>query len=131
METALTTNPRMPVDSVSADSTAKSDQARSEGPASAVEAVAPGTKRSAWSRWLNRVALSLFVLFCAVLGVWLTLLPWSLQWTDNPLLWTHPDLRTFLGYGFVRGVCSGLGILDLWIGIRQASHYTERLGNPK
>jgi len=75
--------------------------------------------------------LSLFVLFCTLLGVWLALLPWSLQWTDNPLLWTHPELRTFLGYGFVRGVCSGLGILDLWIGIREVAHYAERLGSHK
>ena len=120
METALTTNPQLPIGPASSDSTAKSGLSQ-----------AAGGRTAFLTRWLNRIALSLFVLFCTVLGVWLALLPWSLQWTDNPLLWTHPDLRTFLGYGFVRGVCSGLGILDLWIGIREASHYTERLGNRK
>jgi hypothetical protein len=59
------------------------------------------------------------------MGVLLVILPWSLQWTDNHLLWGHPGLRVFLGNSFVRGICSGLGILDLWIGFREASHYHE------
>jgi hypothetical protein len=84
-------------------------------------------KKTAWRRWLDHLALLLFVALCTVVGLWLSLLPWSLQWTDNPLLWTHPDLRTFLGYGFVRGVCSGLGLLDLWIGIREAADYFEKI----
>jgi hypothetical protein len=130
METALTTNPQVPVGPASSDPTTKSGLAHGAN-STTYEAGSQSARNptASWSRWLNRIALSLFVLFCTVLGVWLALLPWSLQWTDNPLLWTHPDLRTFLGYGFVRGVCSGLGILDLWIGIREASHYTERLGN--
>jgi hypothetical protein len=27
--------------------------------------------------------------------------------------------------GFVRGVCTGLGLLDLWIGFAEAVHYHE------
>jgi hypothetical protein len=133
MEKALTTNPRVPVNPASSDSTRsavvhEANPATTAPPAGSRNAV----KRAAfWTRWLNHIALSLFVLFCTLLGVWLALLPWSLQWTDNPLLWTHPELRTFLGYGFVRGVCSGLGILDLWIGIREVAHYAERLGSHK
>jgi hypothetical protein len=30
-----------------------------------------------------------------------------------------------LGQGFVRGVCSGLGVLDVWIGFWEAIHYQE------
>ena len=133
METALTTNPRVPADPGSSDdSLAKPSLPPGVSPtAFAAGSPRAGKRVASWTRWFHRIALSLFVLFCTVLGVWLTLLPWSLQWTDNPLLWTHPDLRTFLGYGFVRGICSGLGILDLWIGIREASHYTEGLGNRK
>jgi hypothetical protein len=27
--------------------------------------------------------------------------------------------------GFVRGVCTGLGVLDIWIGFSEAIHYHE------
>ncbi len=125
METAVTTNPRVPLNP--AEPVVESRFANNAPPSPSAQRV----PQSAVSRWLNHLAVALFVVFCTIIGVWLALLPWSLQWTDNPLLWTHPDLRTFLGYGFVRGVCSGLGILDLWIGIREASHYYERLGTPR
>jgi hypothetical protein len=130
METALTTNPRVPVGPASSESTAESVPAHG-APILGTGSQSARNGTTFWIRWFNHIALSLFVLFCTILGVWLALLPWSLQWTDNPLLWTHPDLRTFLGYGFVRGICSGLGVLDLWIGIREASHYSEQLGTHK
>jgi hypothetical protein len=81
--------------------------------------------------WLRRIAVLLFVILCAVMGVLLVILPWSLQWTDNRLLWGYPGLRTLLANGFVRGLCSGLGILDLWIGFREAAHYREEPGPAK
>jgi hypothetical protein len=76
-------------------------------------------------RWLRRLAVLVFVILCGVMGVLLVILPWSLQWTDNHLLWGYPTLRSFLANAFVRGLSSGLGILDLWIGFREASHYRE------
>jgi hypothetical protein len=75
--------------------------------------------------WLRRLAVLVFVILCGVMGVLLVILPWSLQWTDNHLLWGYPALRSFLANAFVRGLASGLGILDLWIGFREASHYHE------
>ncbi len=66
-----------------------------------------------------------FVLLCAGTGVTLVVLPWSLQWTDNYLLSRYPSLLPIINGGFVRGVCSGLGILDLWIGFSEAVHYHE------
>ena len=36
-----------------------------------------------------------------------------------------PDLRTFVSSGFFRGLCSGLGLLDIWIGFWEALHYHE------
>ena len=135
METVVTTNPRIPAaDPPASGSTAASALARGASTTSSTlesQSRTPSQtteKKPAWSRWLNHLALLLFVLLCTVIGLWMSLLPWSLQWTDNPLLWTHPDLRTFLGYGFVRGMCSGLGLLDLWIGIREAADYYEKLG---
>jgi hypothetical protein len=75
--------------------------------------------------WLHRTTILLFVLICAVVGMLLVILPWSMAWTDNRLLWGLPGLRALLSHGFVRGLCSGLGILDLWIGFGEAVHYHE------
>jgi hypothetical protein len=44
-------------------------------------------------------------------------------WADNHLLNHFPRLATFLMYGAVRGVVSGLGLLNLWIAIVEAVHF--------
>jgi hypothetical protein len=38
---------------------------------------------------------------------------------------TSPDLRQFILSGFVRGLASGVGLLDLWLGFWEAIHYHE------
>jgi len=81
--------------------------------------------------WLRRASVLLFVTLSAIVGVLLVLLPWSLQWTANRLLWGYPELRAAVGNGFVRGLCSGLGILNLWNGFREAVHYHEGRGAVK
>jgi len=75
--------------------------------------------------WLSRIRALLFVTVCATFGVLLVILPWTHQWTDNSLLLTFPALRTFIAHGFVRGLASGLGMLDLWLGFWEAIHYHE------
>jgi hypothetical protein len=75
--------------------------------------------------WLHRITVLLFVFVCAVVGVLLVILPWRPEWTDNRLLLAYPSLRAIVANGFVRGVCSGLGMLDIWIGFWEAIHYHE------
>jgi hypothetical protein len=75
--------------------------------------------------WMHRLSVFLFVLTSAVAGVLLILLPWTSQWTDNTLLLSYPGLRMVVSSGFFRGVCSGLGVLDIWIGFWEALHYHE------
>jgi hypothetical protein len=77
-------------------------------------------------RLLHRISLFLFVLISAVAGVLLVILPWTPEWTDNYLLLSFPWLRTLVSTGFFRGLCSGLGLLDIWIGFWEALHYHER-----
>jgi len=72
-----------------------------------------------------RMRALLFVTLCATFGVLLLILPWTPKWTDNPLLLTFPGLRDFVSSGFVRGLSSGLGLLDLWLGFREAILYHE------
>jgi hypothetical protein len=76
--------------------------------------------------WLHRTSVFLFVLISAVAGVLLIILPWTPEWTDNYLLLSFPALRTVVSNGFFRGLCSGLGLLDIWIGFWEALHYHEQ-----
>jgi len=75
--------------------------------------------------WLRRITVLMFVFVCATAGVFLVILPWRPEWTDNHLLYAHPALREFVANGFVRGLCTGLGVLDIWIGFWEAIHYHE------
>jgi hypothetical protein len=80
---------------------------------------------SGFQLWLHRASVFLFVLISAVAGVLLVILPWTPEWTDNYLLISFPWLRTSVSNGFFRGMCSGLGLLDIWIGFWEALHYHE------
>jgi len=75
--------------------------------------------------WIHRVAVLFFVFFCAILGVVLIIFPWRDEWTTNSLLIGHPGLQDLLASGFVRGLISGLGLLEIWIGFWEAIHYHE------
>src|SRR5262249_29259332 len=75
--------------------------------------------------WLHRLTVLMFGLVCIIVGVLLVVLPWRPEWTDNRLLLTSPGLRTLVANGFVRGLCSGLGLLDIWIGFAEVLHYHE------
>jgi hypothetical protein len=75
--------------------------------------------------WMHRISVFMFVLISAVAGVLLIILPWTPEWTDNFLLLSFPALRPIVSNGFVRGIVSGLGLLDIWIGFWEALHYHE------
>ena len=88
--------------------------------------VAPARHASRLQLWMHRTSVFLFVLISAVAGVLLIILPWTPEWTDNYLLLSYPSLRTVVSSGFFRGICSGLGLLDIWIGFWEALHYHEQ-----
>src|SRR5258708_16528374 len=92
------------------------------------QASPPSATTSSPRIWLRRVEALLFVTLCATFGVLLLILPWTPRWTDNPLLLSSPELRDLVSSGFVRGLASGLGLLNLWLGFREAILYHE---NPK
>lgn len=76
--------------------------------------------------WMQRFFLITTVVFCLWIGFVLAVLPWQPAWTENALVNNSPNLRWFLATGFVRGLASGIGLLDLWIGISEAVHYRDR-----
>lgn len=76
--------------------------------------------------WLQRLSLAVLVIFCLYLGLLIAVLPWWREmWDRNPMLLQYPTLRAFLMKGMVRGLVSGLGLLDLWIGISELIHYRD------
>lgn len=86
-------------------------------------------KRAAAPVWLQRLSLFVLVLFCVYLGVLVMLLPWWTKvWDHNLFFLSHPTLGTILRNGAVRGMISGLGLLDIWIGISEAVHYRDYRG---
>ena len=127
MEPTVTTDPKLPFDeSVSvparpAPAQTETGAALLDSPASTLS---PQPHRGL-QLWLHRSSVFLFVLISAVAGVLLVILPWTPEWTDNYLLLSYPSLRTLISTGFFRGFCSGLGLLDIWIGFWEALHYHE------
>ena len=76
--------------------------------------------------WAQRISLFILVLFCVYLGAFMVYLPWwPAAWGKNPFFLAHPRLHAFIDLGPVRGIVSGLGLLDIWIGISEAIHYRE------
>lgn len=97
---------------------------RPESPAR--PSVQPETRRqSAAQLWLRRIGVLFFVFLCATVGVMLIMLPWRPEWTDNHLLLAFPKLQAIFASGFVRGLCTGLGFLNVWMGFQEALRYRE------
>ncbi|HXE06422.1 MAG TPA: hypothetical protein VN612_00915 [Acidobacteriaceae bacterium] len=76
--------------------------------------------------WLQRVSLVMLVLFCVYLGILVAVLPWLPRfWDHNMFINSYPALAAVLHNGAVRGLISGLGLIDIWIGISEAIHYRD------
>ena len=76
--------------------------------------------------WLQRLSLLVLVLFCFYIGGLLTVLPWSPRyWDQNGWLLAHPAVHTVLLRGWVRGLVSGVGLIDIWIGVSELLHYRD------
>ncbi len=94
-------------------------------PDSPILVMPPPQKPRRRNLWVKRLWLIVFVLFCLEVGIILTVLPWTRIWTENSLLLGHPQLREFVMKNFVRGLVSGLGLVDIWMGIAEAVRYRE------
>ena len=76
--------------------------------------------------WLQILELSVRVVVRVYLGLFLIALPWTHFWTDNRFLLIFPHLAFIALTGAARGIVSGLGLLNIWIGIDDAIHYNEQ-----
>jgi hypothetical protein len=80
----------------------------------------PGPRSSGWERAYRRLGAILYVLLCVEIGTFLLVLPWSAIWDRNLLLHYYPLLRPVYMSSYLRGAISGLGLVNLWLGVTQA-----------
>jgi hypothetical protein len=86
---------------------------------------APASPHDTPPLWLRRISLLTFVMFCVWIGMLLVALPWTRIWTENALLTSSPALRSLSQNAAVRGAVSGLGFIDIWLGVWEALSYRE------
>jgi len=77
------------------------------------------------AQWLRRADLFLRVIVRLYIGLILVFLPWTHAWTYNRFFLYYADVAKLLENGAIRGIVSGLGLLNLWIAISEAIHYKE------
>ena len=76
--------------------------------------------------WLQRMSLVVLVIFCFTVGGWVAILPWSPRlWDHNGWLIAHPAIKSIANKGWVRGLVTGIGLLDVWIGVSELLHYRD------
>ena len=77
-------------------------------------------------RWLERAELFLRVLLRMYIGLAVCYAPWShMFWDQNPLFVQFPTLSIYAANGAVRGIVSGLGLLNLWIAFQDAIRHRD------
>lgn len=103
--------------------------ARMAASPSAVEAIAQQPHRHGSQRiprWLERAELFLRVLLRLYIGLAVCLAPWFRAfWDQNPIFVRFPTVGSYAANGAVRGIISGLGLLNLWIAFRDAVRHRD------
>ena len=74
---------------------------------------------------MNRLLAVAFILFCLEIGVFLIFVPWSALWENNFLLGYVPLLRRVILNNFFRGAVSGLGVIDVLIGLSELALFVK------
>jgi hypothetical protein len=64
---------------------------------------------------MNRILRALAVVLLFEMGALLLYLPWSAFWDQNYFFNHIPSLRLFVLHPSVRGMVSGLGVLDIFV----------------
>jgi len=79
-------------------------------------------------RWLVRVELFLRVVLHMCVGAIAIVAPWFWHgfWDRNPIFLEYPALGHFARTGAVRGLFSGLGLLNLWIAFHDVIRHRDK-----
>ena len=77
-----------------------------------------------------KLTLILFIMICFEIGFLLVFLPWHRTWQDNSFLYfvaetlDAPGVKQFILSGYARGAVTGLGIVNILIGIREILNFS-------
>ena len=77
------------------------------------EAAAPG------HGWLYKAEHVLAAAFFMALGLFLVFAPWIDAWHESYLPYFGPQWRSLWVNAYFRGAVSGLGLVDIYIGVRE------------
>jgi hypothetical protein len=95
------------------------------GSTAAATAVPAPPEQHPSSPWLGRADVFLRVIVQLYVGFILAFLPWTHVWSFNRFFLYFAPISHLVESGAIRGLVSGLGILNLWIAISEAIHYKE------
>ena len=79
----------------------------------------------------SRIAVALTLYAFGVLGLFLLVAPWTPAWTQATYALLPPSVGRWALSGWVRGLASGLGALDLLIAGQLGLELWRRLGDQK
>lgn len=68
----------------------------------------------------------LYILYCLEIGLFLLIYPWHSIWYKNFLLYEYPTLKLIAFNNFVRGAVSGLGAVNVALGLWELWHLRHR-----
>ncbi|MCC6744493.1 MAG: hypothetical protein IT175_11585 [Acidobacteria bacterium] len=78
-----------------------------------------------------KLTVVLYILVCFEIGALLVFLPWHRTWQENNLLFLlaewfdWPSLRLWIVSGWVRGFVTGLGVVNILIGVREIISFSR------
>ena len=67
------------------------------------------------------------IFFCFEIGLFLVFIPWSELWEGNYLLYYIPNFRPLILHTLFRAAVTGLGGIDILIGISELKHFIRSL----
>ena len=76
---------------------------------------------------LKKLTFYFYVFYCFEVGIFLLVVPWWLPqiWEQNYFFAVLPQIKTLFINGFFRGAVSGIGVLNLFLGIREIIAYEK------
>jgi len=76
--------------------------------------------------WLERAELFLHVILRFYIGLAACFAPWyPMFWDQNPLFLRFPTLGAWATLGAVRGIITGIGLLNLWIAVQRVVRHRD------
>jgi hypothetical protein len=91
------------------------------------------THHSSLKKMSAKLTIIFFILICFEIGALLAILPWLSypSWNENYLLFLLADklhlsgLSRLMTSGYMRGAVTGLGLLNIWIGIIEIVNFNK------